>query len=88
VSKSIIHICSLSTTDDVKGINGTRKLRGAARDATYAALKSAVLSAGRFSIFEATASRRAADLFGMLDQDPELEVVNVAFPWTRVWRKP
>jgi hypothetical protein len=77
-----IIICSFASTD-IKG----RRLRGAARDATYAKLKLDVLAAGRYSVFEATQSQRAADLFMRMHQDPELESFDLGYPWTGIRRR-
>lgn len=80
-------VCSFASTDEIKGLQGTRKLHGAAADRVYAALKATVLAAGGFSVFEATASTRAAHMFTRLRDDPELEIVDLSFPWTRVRRR-
>ena len=61
-------------------------LRG--RKRTYEAVKSAVLEAGRFSVFEATETQASARLFTRLCNDPELEFdQSCGFPWTLVRRK-
>ena len=80
-------ICSFASTDEIKGLQGKRRLYGTAAEKVYAALKATVLSAGRFSVFEATASTRAAHLFTRLHEDPELEIVGMAYPWTGVRRR-
>jgi hypothetical protein len=77
-------VCSFGSTDEIKGLQGKRKLYGAAAERVYAALKATVLKAGRFSVFEATSSMRAAHMFTRLCEDPELEVVVEAFPWTGI----
>jgi hypothetical protein len=87
MSVGAIHICSFASTDDIKGLQGKRKLSGAAAESVYAALKATVLKAGRFSVFEATASMRAAHFFTRLHNDPELEVVPMAYPWTGLRRR-
>ena len=56
------------------------------RRRTYAAIKARVLDAGRFSIFEATASARDARLFTLLHRDPELVCVARGYPWIYVTR--
>ena len=76
---SAIVICSFSTTD-IKG----RRLRGAALEAAYAKLKRDVIAAGRYSVFEATQSMRAAHLFTRLHQDPDLETFDLGYPWTGI----
>ena len=69
-----IHICSFGT-DLPPG-----------RD--YAALREAVLKAGRFSVFDATENQTKAKLFDRLVRDPELVIDNsCGFPWTRVSRR-
>ncbi len=54
------------------------------RQRTYDAVKDAVLSAGRFSVFEATQNERNAKLFSDLCNDPEVEIFNLGYPWTGV----
>ncbi len=71
-----VHVCVFASTDH---------LRGKAR--TYEAVKAAVLAAGRFSVFEATATPRDAQLFSRFQGDPEVEVTPLAFPWVGVRRK-
>ena len=46
-----------------------------------------VLEAGRFSVFEATASAERGRLFTRLERDPELERVPLGFPWIGIRRK-
>lgn len=87
MSGSKFIVCSFGSTDEIPGLQGTRKLRGAAAEAVYASLKATVLAAGRFSVFEATSSMRAAHFFTRLCSDPELEIVQEAFPWTGVRAK-
>jgi len=65
--------------------SGTMELRGKAL--TYEAVKACVLAAGRFSVFEATASSQRARLFTRLQQDPELVSVKLGFPWIGVRRR-
>ncbi len=64
---------------------GTMDLRGKAL--TYEAVKARVLAAGRYSVFEATASAKRAALFTQLQRDPDLESVPLEFPWIRIRRK-
>ena len=67
----IIHVCSFDSTEH---------LRGRAR--TYAAVKAAVLKAGRFSVFEATASMKNAVIFTTLERDPTVVVKrDYGYPW-------
>lgn len=87
MSGSRFIVCSFASTDEIKGLQGTRRLRGAAAERVYACLKATVLAAGRFSVFEATSSVRAAHFFMQLQQDPELEVFDLPFPWTGVRAK-
>lgn len=54
---------------------------------TYAELKDRALAVGRFSVFEATQNQTWANWFTRLVRDPEIEVVEMAFPWTGVRRK-
>jgi hypothetical protein len=61
------------------------ELRG--RNLTYENIKAAVLEAGRFSVFEATYTSRRAALFMQLERDPEIEVVQLQFPWMGVKRR-
>jgi hypothetical protein len=76
------------STDEIEGLQGKRKLRGAAGERVYAALKATVLAAGRFSVFEATASTRAAHMFARLCEDSDLEIdIDMGLPWTGVRRR-
>lgn len=54
---------------------------------SYANGKASALAAGRFSVFESTESMRRARFFTRLCNDPELEVVPMAFPWTGIRRR-
>ena len=57
------------------------------RKRTYAAIKDAVLAAGRFSVFEATNSNKDARLFTQLHHDPELVCDHTrGYPWIYVSR--
>ena len=80
-------VCSFGSTDEIPGLQGKRRLYGAAAERVYAALKATVIKAGRFSVFEATSSMRAAHFFERLCRDPDLEVVELSFPWTGIRRK-
>ena len=55
---------------------------------TYEGFKQQALDAGRFSVFEAAANKRVADLFTRLCADPEVEIERSAYPWTAVRVKP
>ena len=67
------HICSFQSLD-----------RRAGKGTQYADLKREVLKAGRFSVFEATDNEWAAKLFDRLCKDPEIEIVQMGYPWTGV----
>ena len=68
-----VHICSFESGPEVK------------RTAGYEELKAAVLLAGKFSAFEATANKRAAAFYDRLCRDQELEIGNkLGYPWTSV----
>lgn len=62
-------------------------LTGKAR--TYEAVKAAVLAAGRFSVFEATANDRNAAIFTALEHDPEVETFRnpPGFPWIGIRKR-
>ncbi len=83
----MIVVCSFTSTDDIPGLQGKRRLYGAAADRVYADLKATVLKAGRFSVFEATQSMRAAHLFERLNHDAEIELVSEPYPWTGVRKR-
>jgi hypothetical protein len=68
-----IHICSFDSTGDLKGKN-----------LTYEKVKAIVLEVGRFSVFEATATTKHANIFTRLCKDPELEIIQMGYPWTGV----
>jgi hypothetical protein len=76
MSKRAIHICRFDSAEHLTG-----------RKRTYEAVKAAVLEAGRFSVFEATANQRNASLFTRLCRDPELETFDMWFPWTGIRRR-
>jgi hypothetical protein len=57
---------------------------GPAERRDYEAFRHAVLRAGRFSVFEATATDRIARFYARLCRDPEIETIVEGFPWTRV----
>jgi hypothetical protein len=51
---------------------------------TYETLKAAVLRAGRFSVFEASARPRSAVLYSRLHHDPTITLTDLGYPWTGV----
>lgn len=58
------------------------------RKTQYANFREAVIRAGRFSAFEATANKYAAGLYTRLCRDPEVETdISCGYPWTLVRRK-
>lgn len=73
----VVHICSFSSTDELRG-----------RTLTYENVRAVVLKAGRFSVFEATQTARHAGIFDRLRKDPTLEILGdkdgYAYPWTGV----
>lgn len=73
-----VHVCTFDVTSHLRG-----------KRRTYAALKAAVLEAGEFSVFEATATPRDARMFTRLSHDPEIEMFRDPpdFPWTGVRRR-
>lgn len=87
MSKAKIIVCSFTSTDQIKGLHGKYELHGAAAEQVYANLKATVLAAGRFSVFEATQSKRGALFFERLHDDPELEIEQQPYPWIGVKAK-
>ena len=74
--KTAIFVCDMdSPAGDLRG-----------KTLTYERVKTCVLAAGRFSIFEATRSKKAAQIYTRLNHDPELEVSREGYPWLRVRR--
>jgi len=73
VRRNAMHVCRFDSASHLVG-----------RARTYAAVKAAVLNAGRFSIFEATHTAESARLFTRLRDDPELEVFELGYPWIGV----
>lgn len=51
---------------------------------SYAEFRDAVVRAGRFSCFEATATMRDAKLYTRLEMDPEVVVTTEPYPWSSV----
>lgn len=73
-----VHICSFDAVYLPRGKN-----------LTYETFKESVLRAGRFSVFEATASTRSAKLYDRLCSDVEVELdKSLGFPWTGIKRRP
>lgn len=54
---------------------------------TYEEIKTRVLEAGRYSVFEATYNNASVAFFERLGRDPEVVCTPVGFPWIRVERK-
>lgn len=71
-----VHICRFDSADHLTG-----------KQRTYESVKSAVIAAGRYSVFEATSSKKNAAIFNAIDRDPELIVERAGFPWTNVRRR-
>lgn len=67
------HICRFDSAEHLTG-----------KKRTYEAVKAAVLEAGKFSTFEATANSKNASLFTKLCRDPEIETFDMGYPWTGV----
>jgi hypothetical protein len=69
-------VCRFETTEGISKLD-------------YVAVKEAVVKAGRYSVFEATASAMAAKCFTHLDRDPELLIDrSLPYPWVGVRLKP
>jgi hypothetical protein len=71
-----VHVCSFQAAPDVTSRT------------SYEELRAAVLKAGRFSAFEASANQRAGRLYTRLCQDPTIETTDLGFPWTGVKERP
>lgn len=68
--------------DSHNAVGGVRQRMG------YPAFRAAVLKAGRYSIFEATATAWRARLFDTLVKDPTIETdISCGYPWTLVRRR-
>lgn len=76
MSRGALHVCRFDTAEHLTG-----------KRRTYAAVKEAVLAAGRFSAFEASANAKSAAIFTRLCRDPDVETFDLGFPWTGVRRK-
>lgn len=73
------HVCSFE---------GVPNAQEAYRTGGYVAFKEAVLEAGRFSAFEASANDKMAKLYTALCRDPEVETdISGGYPWTKVRRR-
>lgn len=71
-----VHICSFTSAGHLHG-----------KQRTYEAVKDAVLRAGRFSCFEASATPINARFFTQLLRDPDVEEVEMPYPWVGVRRR-
>lgn len=69
-----VHVCSFDAVN----------LPRSSRRMTYADFKAAVLKAGRFSVFEATATQRIAGFYDALCKDTSVTTTPIGFPWTKV----
>ena len=74
----MMYVCSCQVCDLPHG-----------RMLTYAAFTRAVCRAGRFSVFEATATERVAGLFTRMGKDRRFvfDTTTIGFPWTRVAKR-
>ncbi len=70
------HICRFDSTEHLVG-----------KQRTYENIKTAALAAGRFSTFEASSSSKNAALFTRLMRDPEIERVELEYPWVGLKRR-
>jgi hypothetical protein len=76
MSATNFHVCRFDSAEHLTG-----------KKRTYKSVKTAVLEAGRFSVFEATANMKSARLFTRLCADTEVETFDMGFPWTGVRRR-
>lgn len=65
--------------------DSTSHLKGKKR--TYETVKEAALAAGRFSTFEASDGKDNQRWFTQLMRDPEVEKVEMDYPWVGVRRR-
>lgn len=72
-SHSRVHVCTFEAVDLKKGDLSD-----------YDAFRQAVLTAGRFSVFEATETMAKANMFTRLSKDPTVCCTPEGFPWTKV----
>jgi hypothetical protein len=73
MSNNIVFVDRFSSADDIPK-----------KERTYERVKAAVLKAGRFSCFEASED---AINFNRLHRDPELEIIDLGYPWVGVKMK-
>ncbi len=73
---SEFHVCRFDSTSDIKGL-----------DLTYENIKARVLEIGRFSVFEASDSPKRAVIFNQLMRDPDIEKIDMGYPWVGVKRQ-
>ena len=59
----------------------------AGKKRTYETVKEAALAAGRFSVFEATDGKKNQQWFTELLRDPDVEHVEMGYPWVGVRRR-
>ena len=71
-----VHIDRFDSTEHLVG-----------KQRTYENIKEAALRAGRFSCFEASANPKNARLFTRLMRDPDIEGVEMQYPWVGVKRR-
>ena len=67
-----VHFCSFQSVDTPT------------RSTTYEDFRMAVLKAGRFSAFEASANATSAALYNKLYQDKMVICTDLGYPWTKV----
>lgn len=53
----------------------------------YEDLKRDILDAGRYSVFEITANRHAAALYAQFENDADVVIERIGYPWIRVRRR-
>lgn len=71
----MIHLCRFDTVSQLRG-----------KKRTYENIKSAVLEAGRFSVFDIE-TEKDGRMFTKLCRDPEIEIERGQYPWTYVKMK-
>lgn len=65
-------VCGFDTVSDLRG-----------RHRTYENIKAAVLRAGKFSCFDVQ-TKKDGKIFTALCRDPELEIIELPYPWTGI----
>lgn len=70
-----MHLCRFDTISDLRG-----------KDRNYENIKKAVLEAGRFSCFDVE-TKKDGIIFTKLLKDPEIEIIEMPYPWTGVRKK-